>query len=129
MKKQIIKFHGINFYNNSFDFIFKLIINGGYLVAPAASALSKIHENKDYHKSLIHSNIAIFDSGFFCILLRCLKFKKVKKLSGYKFLKNFLDKKEIKNKKILCVDPSHKESIVNKRYLTKIKFKIHCHKL
>jgi UDP-N-acetyl-D-mannosaminuronic acid transferase (WecB/TagA/CpsF family) len=98
-------------------------MKGGYLVAPAASALSRILENKIYHQSLIHSNIAIFDSGFFCILLRIFKFEKVEKLSGYKFLNKFLEKKEIKRKKILCIDPTKNDSFINKNFLTKLKFK------
>ena len=126
MKKKIIKFHNINFYNTNINNIYKLIMKGGYLVAPAASALAKIKENKYYHNALIDSNIAIFDSGFFCILLRIFKNQTVKKLSGYKFLKYFINKKEIKKKKILLVDPSSKESLINKKYLqsknfTKIK--------
>ena len=117
MKKKIIKFHKINFCNLSVDHIYKLIMNGGYLVAPAASALAKIKTNKSYHNALINSKIAIFDSGFFCILLRICKFEKVNKLSGYKFLKYFINKNEIKNKKILLVDPTLKESLINKKYL------------
>ena len=42
MKKKIIKFHKINFFNLSVNHIYKLIMNGGHLVAPAASALAKI---------------------------------------------------------------------------------------
>ena len=126
MKKKIIKFHNINFVNLSINHVYKLIMRGGYLVAPAASALAKIKINKQYHNSLINSKVAIFDSGFFCILLRILKFEKVNKLSGYKFLKYFINKNEIKNKKILLIDPTLKESLINKKYLisknfTKIK--------
>ena len=82
MKKNYIKFYNINFCNLDFNSIYKIIMKGGYLVAPAASALSRILDNKIYHESLIHSNIAIFDSGFFCILLRIFKFEKVEKLYG-----------------------------------------------
>ena len=117
MKKKIIKFHKINFYNYDIKDIYEIIINkGGYLVAPAASALSKIKENKTYHKSLINSNIAIFDSGFFCILLRIFKFQKVKKLSGFLFLKTFLDNFNNKDK-ILFIDPSKKSNILNVKFL------------
>lgn len=123
MKKNYIKFYNINFCNLDFNSIYKIIMKGGYLVAPAASALSRILDNKIYHESLIHSNIAIFDSGFFCILLRIFKFEKVEKLSGYKFLNKFLEKKEIKRKKILCIDPTKNESFINKNFLTKLKFK------
>ena len=122
MKNNIINFKGIKFYNCSFDFIFKKINKGGYLVAPAASALASINSNKKYHQSLIKSDIAILDSGFFCILLRIFKGESVSKLSGYFFLKNFLNMK-IKKYKILTIDPSHEDSKANLKYLKFKKFK------
>ena len=76
MKNNIIVFKGIKFYNYEFDAIMKKINCGGYLVAPAASALSNLDKNFQYYKSLKNSDIAIFDSGFFCILLRFFKKKK-----------------------------------------------------
>lgn len=121
-KKKIIKFHKIRFYNCNYNYIFKLIMKGGYLVAPAASALAKIGENKKYHRSLIDSNVAIFDSGFFCILLRILKAEKVTKLSGYKFLKKFLNTKKIKQKRLLCINPNPKESKIINKFLVQNKF-------
>ena len=89
--KKRFKFKNIKFSNYSFKYIFDKISKGGVLVAPAASALADIDKNKHYYKSLIKSDIVIFDSGFFCILLRIFRGIKVKKLSGYKFLKLFLD--------------------------------------
>ena len=77
MKNNIIIFKGIKFYNYSFTKIVSIIDKGGYLVAPAASALANIDINKKYHESLKKSDVAIFDSGFFCILLRIFKGKKV----------------------------------------------------
>ena len=121
MKKNIINFYDIKFYNYSFKRIVQKIKKGGYLVAPAASSLSKILQNKLYHKSLINSDVAILDSGFFCILLRIFKKKKVKKLSGYLFLKLFLNLKFKKNVKFLNIDPSKEESIINYNYLVKKK--------
>ena len=75
MRNNIISFYDIKFYNYSFKRIVQKIKKGGYLVAPAASSLSKILKNKTYHKSLKNSDIAILDSGFFCILLRIFKKK------------------------------------------------------
>ena len=69
MKQKIINFKNINFYNTDFSKILKKINKGGYLVAPAASSLSKINKNKKYYEALVKSNVAILDSGFFCILL------------------------------------------------------------
>ena len=117
MPENIINFKGIKFYNYSFYQLFKKINKGGLLVAPAASALTNISENKIYHNSLKKSDVAIFDSGFFCILLRVLKGKKVSKFSGYRFLKKFLNNKLIKKKKILLIDPSRKDSKINISYL------------
>ena len=70
MKKKIIIFKGIKFYNCSFEKIIEKINKGGYLVAPAASSLSKIKKNETYYESLKKADVAILDSGFFCILLR-----------------------------------------------------------
>ena len=116
MENHIINFKGIKFYNYDFNKLFSIIDKGGYLVAPAASALTDIDANKTYYNCLKKSDIAILDSGFFCILLRIFKGIKVTKFSGYLFLKNFI-KKVNKNKKILLIDPSIKDSKINKLFL------------
>ncbi len=121
MRQKLINFYGINFYNTNFKNILKEMNKGGYLVAPAASSLSKISNNKKYHNSLINADIVILDSGFFCILLRLFKRKKVKKLSGYFFLKSFLKLKFNKKIKFLNIDPNKNESKLNYEFLIKKK--------
>ena len=102
-----IVFKSIKFFNCSFKYIINyLLYSGGYLVAPAASSLSEIETNKIYYKSLKNSDVAIFDSGFFCLLLRLFKKKKIKKLSGYLFLKLLLNNKKIKYKKFFLINPN-----------------------
>lgn len=125
MNNNIILFQGIKFYNLSPSHLIKKITKeGGYLVAPAASSLSKIFKNNAYHQSLQKSAIAILDSGFFCILLRIFsKYKKITKLSGYLFLKNFIDTAYVKNKKILLIDPSKADASTNQNLLKSKKFK------
>ena len=114
MKK--FSFKGIKFISGNYIEIKKEFDKGGVLVAPAASALANIYNDKNYYLALKQSNIAILDSGFFCILLRFFKLKKVKKLSGYLFLRTFL--KDYKNQnKILFIDPSKKSSLINFFYL------------
>ena len=117
MDDNIVIFKGIKFYNYDFDELFSVINEGGYLVAPAASALTNIDEDKIYHDTLVQSDVAIFDSGFFCILLRIFKKIKVKKLSGYFFLKNFLNLKFEKETKFLSIDPTKEDSEINAKYL------------
>ena len=119
MKESFIDFYGIKFCNSDFKLIVSRIEKGGYLVAPAASSLSKIFKNREYHNSLINSKVAILDSGFFCILLRLFKKAKVKKLSGYYFLKNFLKLEINKKIKFLNIDPNEEESKLNFNYLSK----------
>ena len=117
MENNIIVFRGIKFYNYNFNRLFSKINKGGYLVAPAASAITNISKNKKYHESLKKSDIAILDSGFFYILLRIFKGKKVTKFSGYLFLKNLLNLSFIKKKKFLTIDPTSQDSIINLSYL------------
>ena len=121
--KKIIKFKKISFFNGNFNDAYDKIKKGGLLVAPAASALIEIEKDKTYHNSLIGSDIALFDSGFFCILLRIFKKYKVRKLSGYKFLKELLNIEKNFNKVFLLIDPTKDDSFYNKKYLKEKKFK------
>ena len=111
-------FQQIKFYSGSYKEIKKKFDQGGVLVAPAASALTSIKDDQRYHKSLIDSDIAILDSGFFCILLRIFQKNKVIKLSGYLFLSRFLEELK-KIDKIFLINPSIKEDKINKKYLLK----------
>lgn len=120
IKKKIIYFKGIKFDNSTFDEIKKkLVLKSNMLVAPAASALSQIDVNKDYYQSLKGADIVILDSGFFCILLRIFKGLSVNRLSGYLFLKKFLDLDFKKNIKFFLIEPNQKDLIVNKSYFNK----------
>ena len=123
MSKKVFNYKGISFYNSSFSYILNKINKGGVLVAPAASALSQIYDNKNYYLAIKKADIAILDSGLFCILVRIFLKMKVKKLSGYLFLKKLLDSKKIKNKKILLVNPSKLDNEINKELLLTKGFK------
>jgi Teichoic acid biosynthesis proteins len=117
MEDNIVNFKGIKFYNYDFHKIVSIINEGGYLVAPAASALTNISKDKIYHQSLINSDVAIFDSGFFVILLRIFKKKKVTKFSGYWFLKNFLNLDFPEKVNFLTIDPTKEDGEANTKYL------------
>jgi N-acetylglucosaminyldiphosphoundecaprenol N-acetyl-beta-D-mannosaminyltransferase len=118
-----IYFNGINFFNLNYSEIKKKIKRGGLLVIPSGPGLSTLDKNQQYHSALRNSDIALFDSGYFCLLLKILKFINVKKFSGYKLLKNLFNDRSIKRYKFFLVDPTYKESIENKKYLTSIKIK------
>ena len=122
IKKKII-FKGITFFDFNYDQIKKKFLKGGLLVIPSGPGLSTLEKDKQYHRALKNSDIAILDSGYFCLLLKILKFINVKKFSGYKFIKKILNDKNLKNKSFIFVDPNKQESIQNKKYLVSLKFK------
>jgi N-acetylglucosaminyldiphosphoundecaprenol N-acetyl-beta-D-mannosaminyltransferase len=123
MTSKIFKFEGINFIDSNYNYLIDFLIKKkGYLVAPAASSLSQIHNNIIYRKSLQQSTAAIFDSGFFCLCLILIKFLKFRKFSGYKFLNFFLNDKNLKKKKILSLDPSENDMKLNNYYIKSKKF-------
>ena len=121
---KIVNFLGIKFYNVVYQYILDILLKDRkYLVIPAAYALARSYYFKKELKALQKSDIAIFDSGFFCFSLRLIKNIKVDKFSGYKFLNFFLDDVRNKNKKILSLDPSFEDLKYNKKYLQFKKFK------
>jgi len=119
----IINFYNIKFHNWTYNSIIKKISKGGYLCAPAAFPLCEIRKEKKYFQSLKNSKINLFDSGYFCILLRIFKRIKVKKFSGFFFLLKFLNDKSLKKKKILFIDPTINDSKLNSILLAKKRFK------
>ena len=117
IKIKKFRFFGIKFIEGDFKDIKFLLDKGALLVLPAAPALANIYSDKSYHKALKHADIALFDSGFFCLLLRIFKDTKVKKYSGLKFLTQFLDSSINCSDKILMINPSYGAQLLNKKYL------------
>ncbi len=110
------KMFGSKFVDGTFQEILNELSFGGLLVVPAAPALAMIHENHQYNKALQDADIAIFDSGFLCLLLRLFKRIRVRKLSGLEFLRKFLQSfTNTKESQIFLVDPTEKDAILNKK--------------
>ena len=122
-KTKKIKIFGINFIDAKFKVIKTLLDKGGLLVLPSGPGLSTIKQNIKYHNSLKNADIALFDSGYFCLLLKILKGIKVKKFSGYKFLKKFLKHLKRTNNKIFLIESSYKVAKINKQFLQSHKIK------
>ena len=85
------------------------------MVLPSGPGLSTIYTDKIYHRSIQNADVALFDSGYFVLLLRIFKGIKVSKFSGYKFLKSFFVSH--RNKKIFCIEVDKKSAKINKKYL------------
>jgi len=112
-----INFLDIKFTDTNYANIKKLLNKGGLVVLPSGPGLSSINKNLNYKIALQNSDIVLFDSGYFCILLRFLKNIKVKKFSGYKLLENLIKDLKKSKKKIFLIDPNLNESKINKKYL------------
>jgi UDP-N-acetyl-D-mannosaminuronic acid transferase (WecB/TagA/CpsF family) len=124
MKNKVLNFEKIKFFNAEYNFIIKLLIKKkGYLVMPAASSLVDIARFKNYKIALQKSTAALFDSGYFCIILLIMKFKYFNKFSGYKFIGFFLNDHSLKYKKILCLSPSLRSAKINDLFLKSKNFK------
>lgn len=112
----IYKIFGITFYDINFNQFLKKKIKG-LVVLPSGPGLSTIYTDKIYHKSIQNADIALFDSGYFVLLLRLLKGIKVSKFSGYKFLESFFN--FYKNTNIFSIETDKKSSVINRKYLKK----------
>ena len=124
MKVRILEFFKIKFINDNYQFIIKYLLKKkGYLVAPAASSLANIDKDNHYLKALQKSSVAIFDSGYFCILILLFKLKRVNKFSGFKFINFFLNDENKKNYKILSLESSIENLNKNKYIFKQKKFK------
>jgi UDP-N-acetyl-D-mannosaminuronic acid transferase (WecB/TagA/CpsF family) len=124
MKVRILKFFNVKFFDVDYNYVTKFIMKkGGYLVFPAASALTNIRKNHRYRKALQKSTAALCDSGYFSILLFIFKLVSLKKFSGYKFISFFLDDNFFKKKKILLLNPSMESTKINRSFFKSRKFK------
>jgi N-acetylglucosaminyldiphosphoundecaprenol N-acetyl-beta-D-mannosaminyltransferase len=63
----------------------------GYAVAPAAPALANILRDAGYLCALSKADVAIADSGFMVLLWRLLRGRKLRRISGLRYLQTLLD--------------------------------------
>ena len=119
MNKSLLIF-GIKFIDANYkDIIFRLN-QGAFMIIPSAPGLSTIFKDERYARAVKHADFAIPDSGYMILLLRLFKKIKVKKYSGYSFLKDFFNINEFKKDDLFLIDPNNKESIINNKYLNRI---------
>lgn len=119
-----VNIFNVNFFDGSPIEIMDCIKQGGLVVAPAGPALASLETDYQYAKALEASRVAVFDSGFFCLALLVFKGIRVKKFSGLALLRCFLEQSDLKNDSIFLIDPSHRDSVLNKRLLCEAGFKL-----
>lgn len=115
-----VNFFGIKFIDISEN---ELISNfkPGLYVFPSAPGLAMLDKNKEYLKSLQNASYVFFDSGYFVLLLKFLKKIKVKKFSGYKFIKFFIKYLKMKRQKIFIIESDKNSALINENFFKKKK--------
>ena len=114
------KFADINFYEIDFKELRNFFLKKNLFVFPAAPALATIDIDKNYHKSLVGSDIAFLDSSFFVILIFIRTGRWFKKFSGLNFINHLLDYLIASKKPSLFIEPSESQAKKNKKYLNHI---------
>lgn len=85
---------GINFFAGDARDAVERMSRGGLLVVPAAPALKDIASNPSYREALTNADMAITDSSFMVLLWNWLQGDSLKRLSGLKYLRQFLSTPE-----------------------------------
>ncbi len=101
---------GIRFFDGDVDtavaFMFR---HGGFLVAPSGSCFARLREDEPYRRAILAADLAIADSGFMVLMWRFLQRKKIRRISGLKYLQQLLAKlKSEQNAEIFWVLPGER---------------------
>ena len=108
----------IPFINGDYNDALSRLKKGEFMVVPSGPGLSAIDKDIKYWDALTGADFAIPDSGFMVILARIFYGYKIKKLSGPKFFRKFINEKILHEKgMIFSVDPNVYESKKNREYL------------
>ena len=86
----MLKLFNISFIDGNYNTAIKLLRNGMLMNVPSGPGLATIGKDIRYTEAVQNSDFAIPDSGYMVLLLRWVKGIRIKKLSGYNFLRIFL---------------------------------------
>src|SRR5881227_4255857 len=84
---------GVRFFGGDVDeavaFMFR---QGGFLVAPSGTCFTRLRDDESYRRAMLAADLAIADSGLMVLMWRLLRHKKIRRISGLKYLKHLLAK-------------------------------------
>jgi|TARA_B100001971_G_scaffold182684_1_gene180152 exopolysaccharide biosynthesis WecB/TagA/CpsF family protein len=111
----------IPFVNGNYISAINKLKLGAFMVVPSGPGLATIDKDIKYWTAIKKSDFALPDSGFMVLLCRLYYGKKLKKLSGAKFIKLFLNEIDLKEENTLfLVDPNQNVAELNRDYFNKI---------
>jgi len=71
--------------NEALEFMFR---RGGLLVAPSGTCFARLRHDAAYRQAMTHADLAIPDSGAMVLLWRILRGRKIRRISGLKYLQH-----------------------------------------
>jgi exopolysaccharide biosynthesis WecB/TagA/CpsF family protein len=115
---------GIKFFNGEVERAIDLISEGGgFLVAPSGTCFARLRLDEAYREAMTNADIAIPDSGAMVLLWMLLRGRKLRRISGWKYLRClsarfFTDKRG----DVLWVIPSERMRERTARWLAENRF-------
>jgi N-acetylglucosaminyldiphosphoundecaprenol N-acetyl-beta-D-mannosaminyltransferase len=111
----------ISFINGIYEEAFSRLKDGEFMVVPSGPGLSSIDKDVKYWEALKGADFAIPDSGLMILLARLFFALKIKKLSGPKLLRLFLQENILQEEGVLfSIDPNENASKINNKFLVDI---------
>jgi len=118
MSKPLSKPLGLSFFEGNTD---KGVQQAkGLCVFPSAPGLATIEEDTRYRDALVAADYRFVDSGFLALCWFFLRFRRLSRISGLRFIKAFLASKRLVNTKSLWIHPSDAQRARNVDYLLKV---------
>jgi len=87
---------GIRFFTGNAQETVQMGMRGGLVVVPAAPLLIMMREDVSTREALLHSSLAITDSGLMVLLWNLLKWDHIRRVSGLEYMKLLLEKPELR---------------------------------
>lgn len=97
-----IRILGLPFFHESLEKALEYSENGGLFVFPSGPCLAEADTHKAYYQALEKSDFLLVDSGFLSLVWRCMTGIHLKRISGYQFLKAFLQNRAFRNSQSYC---------------------------
>jgi exopolysaccharide biosynthesis WecB/TagA/CpsF family protein len=101
---------GISFFDGEVDEAIEwMLAQGGFLVAPSGTCFARLREDESYRRAILAADLAIADSGLMVLTWQLLRRRKIRRISGLRYLRQLLAKlKGERNTEIFWVLPSER---------------------
>ena len=110
---------GIKFFNGEVDEVIDLMSQrGGFLVAPSGTCFARLRRDEIYRHAMVNADVAIPDSGAMVLLWRFFCGRKLRRISGLKYLTHLSRKLFAeKQQEVLWVVPNEKARVSTAQWL------------